>query len=110
MKKLLSIVLIVSAAIMISLTGCNKEGPAGANGKDGLNGTNGTNGLDANETCKLCHAAAVVDKISTEFELSKHQTGVVAEEEAGNVFRRNGTRARKRMGGSGHTRNHSRVF
>jgi hypothetical protein len=82
MKKLLSIALMASAAIMISLTGCNKEGPAGANGKDG---SNGTNGLDANETCKLCHTATVVDRVSTEFQMSKHETGVVAEEEAGNT-------------------------
>jgi hypothetical protein len=82
MKKILSVVLMASAAIMISLTGCNKEGPAGANGKDGADGTNG---LDANETCKLCHVSTVVDRISTEFQMSKHETGVVAEEEAGNT-------------------------
>jgi hypothetical protein len=79
MKKLLSITLMASAAIMISLTGCNKEGPAGANGADG------TNGMDANETCKLCHVSTVVDAISTEFQMSKHEYGVVAEEEAGNL-------------------------
>jgi hypothetical protein len=79
MKKILTVVLLASAAIMISLTGCNKTGPAGADGKDG------TNGLDANETCKLCHAAAVVDAVATQYELSLHNTGTVAEEEAGNT-------------------------
>ncbi len=82
MKKILSVVLMASAAIMISLTGCNKEGPAGANGKDGADGTNG---LDANETCKLCHVSTVVDAISTQFQMSKHEYGLTAEEEAGNT-------------------------
>jgi len=54
-------------------------GPAGADGKDGLNGK------DANETCKLCHNSTVVEAKATEFELSKHDFGEVAFEEAGNT-------------------------
>ncbi len=61
------------------------EGPMGPAGKDGQNGANGTNGLDANETCKLCHNPEVVDAVAVQFELSKHNLGLVAEEEAGNT-------------------------
>ena len=61
------------------------EGPMGPAGKDGQNGANGTNGLDANETCKLCHNPEVVDAVAVQFELSKHNLGTVAEEEAGNT-------------------------
>ena len=82
MKKLLSLVLIASSAIMISLTGCNKEGPAGANGKDGKDGTNGA---DAIATCKECHNPTVVDRVVTEFALSKHAYGETAGSEAGNT-------------------------
>jgi hypothetical protein len=70
-------ILLIGGAII--LAGCSKEGPAGANG------TNGTDGVDANQTCKLCHSATVVDRIATEFELSKHSWGEAAFEEAGNT-------------------------
>jgi hypothetical protein len=79
MRKLLSLVLVASATILISLTGCNKTGPAGANGKDG------TNGVDAIATCKECHNPTVVDKVVTEFALSKHAYGSTATSEAGNT-------------------------
>ncbi len=82
MKKILSGILVASAAIMISLTGCNKTGPAGANGKDGKDGTNGA---DAIATCKECHNPTVVDRVVTEFSLSKHSYGEAAGEEAGNT-------------------------
>jgi hypothetical protein len=81
-QMLLSGVLVISTTIMISLSSCSKEGPAGANG---ANGTNGTNGVDANQTCKLCHTATVVDAISTQFQLSKHEYGAAAFEEAGST-------------------------
>jgi hypothetical protein len=76
--------LLIAAACLI-LASCTKEGPQGPAGADGLNGTNGTNGKDAAETCKQCHAKAVVDAIATEFELSKHNWGEAAFEEAGNA-------------------------
>lgn len=76
------------AALSLTLASCTKEGPmgaTGATGKDGVNGKDGVDGKDANETCKLCHTATVVDAISTQFELSKHGYGEAAFEEAGNA-------------------------
>lgn len=75
---------ILAAGMMIAgasflMTGCTKEGPQGEPG------TNGKDGVDANETCKQCHAANVVDAIAVEFELSKHNWGEAAFEEAGNT-------------------------
>jgi hypothetical protein len=90
MKKMRLILL--AAGMMVSVasfmfSGCTKEGPAGpagANGTNGTNGTNGQDGKDANETCKQCHTASVVDAISVEFQMSKHNWGAAAFEEAGN--------------------------
>jgi len=76
--------LMIAAACLI-ITSCTKTGPQGATGLAGTNGTNGTNGKDANETCKLCHAASVVDSVAVQFELAKHSWGTVAFEEAGVV-------------------------
>jgi len=70
------------------VTSCVKEGPigpAGADGKDGKDGAAGADGKDANETCIICHAPGVVDKIAVEFQLSKHEEGEAAMEEAGNA-------------------------
>lgn len=81
MKRLLMLVLsgiMVMAVSGLIFIGCTKEGPqgpAGANGKDGK---------DAASTCTQCHAKAIVDAIATEFELSKHEWGTAAFEEAGN--------------------------
>ncbi|MEI7723872.1 MAG: hypothetical protein WCK09_02150 [Bacteroidota bacterium] len=72
--------MIVAATLMLS--SCTKEGPQGATGPAGKDGTNGK---DASETCKQCHAKAVVDAIATEFEMSKHNWGTTAFEEAGNT-------------------------
>jgi hypothetical protein len=77
MRKFLTGILVASATIMIALTGCNKEGPAGADGKDGKDGA------DAIATCKECHNPSSVDKVAVEFELSKHSYGEAAFEEAG---------------------------
>lgn len=74
--------IVISAAIMI--TSCTKEGPAGPTGPKGADGTNGKDGTDANETCKLCHAKEMVDAIAVEFQMSKHNWGAAAFEEAGN--------------------------
>jgi hypothetical protein len=49
----------------------------------GKMGENGLDGTDANETCKECHNATVVDAKATQFELSKHSYGEAAFEEAG---------------------------
>ncbi len=74
--------LLLAAGLFVSLagvfSGCTKQGETGPAG------TNGTDGTDANETCKQCHAAAVVDRVATEFEVSKHSWGEAAFEEAGN--------------------------
>jgi hypothetical protein len=72
--------MIVAASLM--LTSCTKEGPQGATGPAGKDGTDGK---DASETCKQCHAKAVVDAIAVEFQLSKHNWGIAAFEEAGNA-------------------------
>jgi hypothetical protein len=79
--------LMIAAACLI-LASCTKEGPAGATGATGPAGpagANGQDGKDATENCKQCHARAVVDAISTEFEMSKHFWGETAFEEAGNA-------------------------
>jgi len=69
----------VAFVAMSIATACTKEGPAGPAGDAGKDG------VDANETCKMCHNPESVDKIATQFTLSKHEFGVVAEEEAGVV-------------------------
>jgi hypothetical protein len=69
-------------------TSCVKEGPQGepgVDGKDGAAGAAGKDGKDANETCIICHAPGVVDRISVEFQYSKHEEGEAAMEEAGNT-------------------------
>lgn len=68
----------IGALLMWMNTSC--EGPMGPDGK---NGSDGTNGKDANATCTKCHNPSVVTAKATQFELSKHFTGTVAEEEAG---------------------------
>ena len=65
-------ILTLSSAMAFSLlTSC--EGPQGIAG------------VDANESCKQCHNPTWVDAKAEEFQLSKHNYGVVAEEEAGNT-------------------------
>ena len=59
----------------IFFSSCTKEGPKGAAGKDGQ---------DANATCKQCHSPSMVDKVAVEFQMAKHNYGIVAFEEAGN--------------------------
>jgi hypothetical protein len=65
----------VGALMMWITTSC--EGPMGPDGKNGMDGK------DANATCTKCHNPSVVTAKATQFELSKHSTGTVAEEEAG---------------------------
>jgi len=78
--------LLLSAIVMVSLaSSCVKEGPMGLTGPAGANGKDGTNGTDANQTCKMCHTAASVDLIATQYQFSKHEFGEAAFEEAGNV-------------------------
>lgn len=79
MKNLIKLISVLTT-VGFFLASC--EGPMGPAGK---NGTNGTNGVDANETCKECHNPELVDAVAVEFEFSKHNTGTVAEEEAGNT-------------------------
>ena len=80
---------LLATVIMFTSPSCVKEGPmgpSGADGTDGTNGTNGTNGLNgtnAGGTCAVCHTKAAVDLISTQFQLSKHNYGGAAFEEAG---------------------------
>lgn len=61
---------------------CVKEGPMGLTGAAGADGKDGK---DANETCKICHSPTQVDLITTQFQLSKHNYGEAAFEEAGNT-------------------------
>ncbi|MDP1621825.1 MAG: hypothetical protein Q8M08_05760 [Bacteroidales bacterium] len=76
---------LIFAAACLILASCTKEGPQGLQGAQGPTGKDGTDGKDAAETCKLCHAKEVVDRIATEFQLSKHFWGAAAFEEAGNT-------------------------
>ena len=81
MKKITK--LFLAAGMFVAVGGfifssCTKEGPQGASG------TNGKDGQDANATCKECHSPSMVDKVATEFEMSKHSWGVAEFEEAGN--------------------------
>jgi len=88
MKKLLFI-LAIGAGLLI--TACTKEGPlgpqgpAGKDGTNGTNGTNGTDGVDANANCVQCHAQDVVEFAATQYQLSKHEYGEAAFEEAGST-------------------------
>ncbi len=82
MKKLFYSLIIPVATALLAVACEGPMGPAGANGKDGKDGAAGK---DANETCKLCHNSSVVEEKSTQFELSKHNYGEAAFEEAGNT-------------------------
>jgi len=70
MKISLRLIALLSA-LGILFASC--EGPAGPQGQD------------ANETCKVCHNSAVVEKKATEYQFSKHDYGEAAFEEAGNT-------------------------
>jgi hypothetical protein len=78
-KIILAAGLFIAAAGFV-FTSCTKEGPQGPSG---TNGKNGTDGKDASETCKQCHAPSMVDKVLIQFEMSKHNWGTTAFEEAG---------------------------
>lgn len=71
-QMILKGVLMISAATMIFLASCAKDGEMGAVGPAGKDGING---LDANQVCKTCHATAVWDTIVNEYKLSKHYFG-----------------------------------
>ena len=63
-------------SVMVSCTG--SDGPAGPSGKDGR---------DANIVCGVCHGASatnVAEKFN-QYDLSKHNTGIIYEEEAGRL-------------------------
>src|SRR5659263_616826 len=70
MKSLIRLLTLCTIAGFL-FTAC--EGPMGPAGKD------------ANETCTLCHNAAGVDSVLTQFEFSKHKYGEAAFEESGNT-------------------------
>ena len=74
---------IFALALMAFGAACVKEGPPGKDGANGANGATGAAGKDANETCKMCHTPSKVDAIAVQFQLSKHEYGIAAEEEAG---------------------------
>jgi hypothetical protein len=74
---------IFAVALMSFGAACVKEGPPGKDGSNGAVGAAGKNGTDANETCKMCHNPTKVDAIAFQFQLSKHEYGIAAEEEAG---------------------------
>lgn len=78
--------LLLSAFVVLSVaSSCVKEGPMGLTGPAGADGKDGKDGTDANQTCKMCHTAASVDLIATQFQFSKHEYGEAAFEEAGNT-------------------------
>lgn len=70
MKSLIRLLTLCTIAGFL-FTAC--EGPMGPAGKD------------ANETCTLCHNAAGVDSVLTQFEFSKHKYGEAAFSESGNT-------------------------
>jgi len=82
MKNLLRLFSVLFASALLFSACEGPMGPAGANGADGKDGKDGK---DANETCKLCHNSSVVEEKATQFELSKHNYGEAAFEEAGNT-------------------------
>ncbi len=82
--KLKNVTRLLLYAIVIACIApsCVKEGPMGLTG---VAGADGKDGKDANETCKICHSPTQVDLITTQFQLSKHNYGEAAFEEAGNT-------------------------
>lgn len=72
--------LAVSAAIIMSC-----EGPAGPKGDQGPAGANGADGKDASLSCTACHGNDDVDFIMAQYDLSRHNKGIVYEEEAGRI-------------------------
>jgi len=86
MKKFYFLFSILSILAVLALApSCTKEGPAGKDGAPGQNGTNGQDGADGTAGCIECHSPDVVDLISTQFQLSKHEYGEAAFEEAGST-------------------------
>jgi len=85
--KLKNVTRLLLYAIVIACLApsCVKEGPMGLTGAAGTAGTAGKDGKDANETCKICHSPTQVDLIAIQFQLSKHNYGEAAFEEAGNT-------------------------
>lgn len=66
----------LSVASLIFLASCAKDGADGKDGKDAS---------DAVATCKTCHNPSVVDSMATQFGMSKHEFGLAAEEEQGQM-------------------------
>jgi hypothetical protein len=91
MKKIYSKNILMTAVLAVILgigmlfTAC--EGPAGPAGKDGTNGKDGANGVNGTAVCKACHSntATDVNLKFAQYDLSKHNTGVIFEEEAGRI-------------------------
>ena len=79
MKKLIKLFTILFAVALLFSACEGPMGPAGADGADG------DDGKDANETCKLCHNSTIVEEKAVQFELSKHNYGEAAFEEAGST-------------------------
>jgi len=84
-QKLFYVVGLIFMVVSLTFTSCTKEGPQGPQGAQGPIGKDGTPGKDGGESCKQCHAKAVVDAIAVEFQMSKHFWGAAAFEEAGNT-------------------------
>ena len=82
MKNVLKLFTILIMSVFV-LSAC--EGPMGPAGADGSDGKDGKDGKDANETCKTCHNSTVVEEKAVQYELSKHNYGEAAFEEAGNT-------------------------
>ncbi len=80
MRKL-KLSVLLSGALMLSAGSVLLSGCA----KDGVDGKDGTNGADAIATCKECHNPNVVDRVATEFVMSKHSYGEASTSEAGNT-------------------------
>ena len=74
---LISTVIVFIFGFAMFMTSC--EGPAGTAGKDGSNGKDGT------AVCTACHGNSDVELKFAQYDLSKHGTGTIYEEEAGRV-------------------------
>jgi len=82
MKRFFVYLLSIAATAAIIMS-C--EGPAGPKGDAGATGADGKDGKDASLSCTACHGNDDVDFIMAQYDLSRHNKGIVYEEEAGRI-------------------------
>jgi hypothetical protein len=82
MKRLFGLIIALSIGAFILLS-C--EGPQGPQGPQGPAGKDGKDGKDASLSCTACHGNDKVDFLIAQYDLSRHNKGIVYEEEAGRL-------------------------